>query len=233
MRVGIVSAFDREARMLFRQAGTAGALPDAALIALAGQGPERARAAGQRLLARGATALMSWGLAAGLDRALKPGSLLLPIAIIDADLREHPVNLVWHRDLCARLENRFTIHTELLAESALLLGTPAQKRALMLHSAAIAADMESAALAALARAANVPFVAVRAVSDTAVTRVPSWLGGVIDTAGRLVVAKVLARIAARPADWAAISHLAFGFCAARATLTGVARHIATGAPTVA
>jgi adenosylhomocysteine nucleosidase len=233
MRVGIVAAFDREAQMLSDRAGAAAGLSGGALVALAGQGPERARAAGQRLLDKGATALMSWGLAAGLDRALKPGSLLLPVAVLDAGLHPHPVDAAWHRELCAYLRGRFTIYTEPLAESELLLSTPAQKRALMLHSAAIAADMESAALAALAQAAHVPFVAVRAVSDTAAVRVPLWLDGVIDGAGRLCLGSVLRQILMRPLDWAAISHLALGFRAARTTLTGVARQLGVGTPAAA
>ncbi len=195
------------------------------LVAFAGVGPECARAAGTRLLDNGATALLSWGLAAGLDRTLPAGSLLLPRVIVDAQMREHAVHRKWHHKLYTRLDDRFAVHTAPLAESILLLSTPAQKRALMLCSTAIAADMESAAIAALARAADVPFVAIRAVSDTALTRVPPWLSGAIDGAGRLATAQLIREMIVSPMDWPAVSRLALGFRAARGTLARVARQI--------
>lgn len=191
-------------------------------VALAGMGAGRARTAGEDLLARGATALMSWGVAAALDRDLAPGNLLVPGVILDADLNTYPVHAGWHGSLCRHLKDNFVIHVDPLVESETVLATRAQKRALMLHSSAIAADMESAALAALARDAGVPFVAIRAVSDTAVARVPHWLGGVIDNGGRLCVTGAIRQILLRPLDWAAVSRLALGFRAARATLTDVA-----------
>ncbi len=237
MRLGIVAAFDREARLLLDHAGSVVAeLPEcrpfdnviSSSVVFAGVGAQCARMAGARLLDNGATALLSWGLAAGLDRALPSGSLLLPRAIIDAQLREHAVHQRWHREFCTRLNDRFVVHTAPLAESMLLLSTPAQKRALKQCSTAIAADMESAALASLARAAGVPFMAVRAVSDTALTRVPPWVSDAIDDAGHLAVAQVIRQMIVRPVDWLALIRLALGFRAARTTLASVARQIDAG-----
>jgi adenosylhomocysteine nucleosidase len=228
MRLGIVAAFDREARMFTRRLGEA-QLPENGssdtLIALAGLGAARAHAAGERLLDQGADALLSWGVAAALDRGLAPGNLLAPKTVISVDLREYPVSLGWHQALCEHLAGKFVIHTDPLAESPEVLSTPAQKRALLLHTGAIAADMESAALAALAREANVPFVTIRAVSDTAKVRVPPWIGVAIDSAGRLSMANIVKQLALRPLEWATVSRLAFGFRAARATLTGVAEQV--------
>ena len=118
---------------------------------------------------------------------------------------------------------KFVIHTEPLAESTLVLSTSAQKRALLLRSAAVAADMESAALAALAQTAHVPFVAIRAVSDTADARVPQWLSDVINDTGRVSLRYAIKGLLLHPRDWIVVSRLAFGFRAARATLTDVAR----------
>ncbi len=223
MHLGIVAAFDREARMLTGRAGLLRDFQGQAQVAIAGMGADRARAAGERLLNSGATALLSWGVAAALDRELEPGSLLMPRTIVATDLSERAVSPDWHSALCARLADKFVIHTEPLAESTLVLSTPAQKRALLLRSMAVAADMESAALAALAQTAHVPFVAIRAVSDRADTRVPLWLSAVVDGAGRLSLRRVIKDFLLRPRDWVAVSHVASGFCAARATLTGVAR----------
>ncbi len=227
IRLGVVAALDGESRTLIRSSLGPPQEMNAAQacdmrVALAGIGASRARAAGEDLLTRGATALMSWGVAAALDRALAPGNLLVPGVILDADLRPYTVDKAWHGWLCERLANRFVIHVDPLIESRTVLATRAQKRALMLRSGAMAADMESAALAALASEAQVPFVAIRAVSDTSVARVPTWLGGVIDNGGHVCIGAVIRQVLARPLDWAAVSRLALGFRAARATLTDVA-----------
>lgn len=228
-RLGIVAAFDREARILAKRERKGPDLRDPVsgeiLIALSGIGAAGARAAGEQLLKKGATALLSWGVAAALDRELAAGSLLAPETIIDVDLHRYSADPHWHRNVCERLAIRFVVHTEPLAESLAVLSTPMQKRSVLLHTGAIAADMESAALARLAREAEIPFVAIRAVSDTAATRVPHWLGAAIDSAGRLSTLDVLTQIARRPAEWAAVSRLAAGFWAARATLKGVAREV--------
>ncbi|MGI8739576.1 MAG: hypothetical protein ACR2KU_08040 [Gammaproteobacteria bacterium] len=226
-RIGIVAALDGEARTLIRRSLKPPMEVNVAQacdvrVALASMGASRARAAGEQLLAQGATALMSWGVAAALDRALAPGNLLVPGVILDTDLRSYSVDTAWHGWLCEQLKNRFVIHVDPLIESTTVLATRAQKRALMLRSGAMAADMESAALAALASEAQVPFVAIRAVSDTAVARVPTWLGGVIDNGGHVCIGAVIRQVLARPLDWAAVSRLALGFRAARATLTDVA-----------
>jgi adenosylhomocysteine nucleosidase len=223
MQLGIVAAFDREVQMLVGRTGSMADLQGQILVMVAGMGAECARAAGERLLNSGATALLSWGVAAALDRGLEPGSLLLPRTIVAADLSERAVSLDWHRDLCNHLAGKFVIHTEPLAESTLVLSTSAQKRALLLRSAAVAADMESAALAALAQTAHVPFVAIRAVSDTADARVPQWLSDVINDTGRVSLRYAIKGLLLHPRDWIVVSRLAFGFRAARATLTDVAR----------
>jgi adenosylhomocysteine nucleosidase len=230
MRVGIVAAFDREARALIKRRNAAAQARGDVLFALSGMGAVRARAAGEHLLEQGATALLSWGVAAALDRGLTAGDLLLPKVILAADLREYSVSAGWQRALCERLAGGFVVNTGPLAETPMVLSTPAQKRALLLHSSAIAADMESAALAALACEARVPFVSIRAVSDTAGAKVPPWLGAAIDSAGRLSTTRMLKEIIGRPLEWIAMSHLALGFRAARVTLTGVAERVGAGWP---
>jgi hypothetical protein len=152
----------------------------------------------------------------------------MPTAIIGANCSTYFVDPDWHRDLAACLADRYIIHTQALAESTAVLSNGAHKRALRLRSSAIAADMESAALAALARKAGVPFLVIRAVSDRADARVPHWLTASIDEAGHLAVGTALGRILTRPSDWGAIFGLALGFRAARATLAGVCERIGPG-----
>jgi len=156
----------------------------------------------------------------------------MPTAIIGADSSTYFVDPDWHRDLAVCLADRYIIHTQALAESTAVLSNGAHKRALHLRSSAIAADMESAALAALARKAGVPFLVIRALSASAGARVPHWLTGSIDKTGRLAVGKALGWILTRPSDWGAIFGLALGFRAARATLANVSERIDPRRPAV-
>lgn len=58
-----------------------------------------------------------------------------------------------------------------------LVSSPAEKQALWLKTGATAVDMESGHLAALARSLEIPFLVVRAVSDTASDPLePGWQG---------------------------------------------------------
>jgi adenosylhomocysteine nucleosidase len=117
MCLGVVAAFDRETRMLTQAAGVAPESRGQALVAYAGMGANHARVAGERLLNSGATALLSWGVAAALDHGLAPGNLLLPKAFINADLCEFAAADDWHNSLCERLAGKFVVRTEPLAES--------------------------------------------------------------------------------------------------------------------
>jgi adenosylhomocysteine nucleosidase len=102
-----------------------------------------------------------------------------------------------------------------------MLQTAAQKRELA-QWGAMAADMESAAVAASARCAGVPWLAVRAVADAADVTLPSAIVHAMDGQGRVRVTRLAAALLRRPRDVAAIPPLAHGFYAALGTLRAVA-----------
>ena len=51
-------------------------------IGISGARPGRAEAEARRLVAEGCRALVSWGVAGGLDPALAPGDLVIPAEIV-------------------------------------------------------------------------------------------------------------------------------------------------------
>ena len=71
---GIVTGLEAEAAVL---RGAANVSHPDRLPFIACAGAERARAAAQRLLTKGAEALISFGIAGGLDPALRPGRLIV------------------------------------------------------------------------------------------------------------------------------------------------------------
>ena len=82
--VGIVCGMVSEVRALGRWADD-----PRITIAVSGARPERAEAEARRLVAEGCRALMSWGVAGGLDPALVPVFVKLDFARYDETVRRH------------------------------------------------------------------------------------------------------------------------------------------------
>jgi len=201
-----------EARTLTRRLipfGGEVCLREGVFLYLGGVGPTRSRLAAEALLGRGADALLSWGSAGGLVSNLPPGSLVLPKTVIAADQTAYPVDMKWHADP--------------MAESPAVLARPAEKKALFRRSGAIAVDMESAAVAAVAQKAKIPFMIIRAIADTVDRTVPQSILAAVDGFGRLRFFELLKGIVKRPTELLALVQLARDFRAACASLAAVAR----------
>lgn len=226
MAVGICAALPQEARTLARvppAAGTCLRLADGRLLAVAGVGARRARIGGTQLLDGGATALVSWGSAGALDPTLEAGALLLPQLVIAPDGRALLADRNWQERVVESLDGRVSAHAGPLAQVGRVIRTPDEKRDLHRRSGAVAIDMESAALADLAREAGVPFLAVRAVTDTAGMTIPASITRAVDGTGRLRLARLLLGVLAGRGDVLTLLQLGRCFRMARTTLTALAR----------
>ncbi|HQU16727.1 MAG: phosphorylase family protein [Gammaproteobacteria bacterium] len=194
-------------------------LPGAGVcLRISGIGSGPARRAAEVLLRGGVRALVSWGSAGGLAPDLVSGQLLLPERILDGAGGEYGVDQDWHGRLRTRLAHGPIPDTGPLLGSPDVLEDAADKRALYRRHGARGVDMESAALAALARAAAVPFLVVRAVADPADAAVPASITRAIDAAGRVRLARLVAGVAGRPAQWPHLLRLGGYFRAAQGTL---------------
>lgn len=214
---GIVVALPAE----YRTFVGAGAL---ARIRLAGVGAGNAARAAEALVAEGARGLVSWGCAAGLDPAAAPGTLCLPRIVIERE-EAFPADRGWHERVREALAQRLRATDAPLVAAAHVIATVAEKRQLGARHEAVAADMESAAIARVARAHGLPFLAVRAIVDPAGMAVPSAVAGGVDARGRVPLGPLLARVALRPREAAELVKLALCFRAALATLTAAARRM--------
>ncbi len=160
MRLGIVTGLAGEAACFTASAGMS--------IICAGPGSARAAEAVRHAILHGAEVLVSFGVAGALASDLRPGQLVLPEAVV-ADGR--PI-ATWS-PLCLELGAALTTpYQGLLVGSDIPVVSPVAKRELGQHTGAIAIDMESHAVAMLADAAGLPFVALRAIIDTADETVP-------------------------------------------------------------
>lgn len=219
--LGIVVSLPWELKSLTRETipvGTWRAIATDTLVALAGIGAERARTAGSLLVSQGATALLSWGYAAALDDHLNAGCLLLPERIIGANGEIYRVSTGWHQRLYQTLKFKHAVRTDALVESAAIVKTSAEKRALATRTQAAATDMESAAHARLAEEHRIPFIAIRAIIDTASTDIPENVLKAVDPQGNINVWKLLTSSYLTPADWIKIARLGIQFNAAQRTL---------------
>ena len=176
-----------------------------ARVATGGGTPTGAAAAAESL-APHVSALISFGLAGGLDPALVPGALLVPATVLADDG-------AWPTDpaLCAWLGG--ATPGALFGDGA-ILDTAAAKAALHARTGAVAVDLESAAVARAAARHGLPFAALRAICDPASRTLPRAALIALDTQGRIGPWRVAAAVMARPWDIPAL--IALGADAARA-----------------
>ncbi|MGZ8995852.1 MAG: phosphorylase family protein [Rhodospirillales bacterium] len=213
LRVGFIVGLASESRLLQGLPGLA--------VACSGASAERARTLTAQLLDAGCAALVSFGLAGGLDPALPSGALCLPGAVLTPAGTRLPVDTDWRERLLARIGG-------MQDPSPLLMGrdepvaTPEQKRELFALTGAAAIDMESHAVAEVAARRDVPFLVIRAIADPADRRLPPWLGSVIGADGRPLPAALLGGLARNPADLVALIRLAGDSRRGLRTLRGVA-----------
>jgi adenosylhomocysteine nucleosidase len=217
--LGIVVATTVEARSLTKHP----VVRDDALLQISGIGAKRAHLAARTLLEKGATSLLSWGSAGGLIPGLSPGSLVLPKNIIAVDGSVYPVDATWRESLYAQLKEKVNLHEGLLAESIIVVTRPEEKVTLFQQTGAIAVDMESAAVAAEAQQAGVPFMAIRAVADPADITLPQSALTSLDEFGKLRPLRLLKALAKNPVELSALIQLGRNFRAAQSTLSTVVR----------
>ena len=196
--LGIVAALETERRWISARE---------ILTEVSGVGNIRAETAARRLLERGATALVSWGVAGGLDPDLTPGTVVLPDSVIGPDGSRSGVDLEWRSRLLVRVGDRVLTSTLPLLETLQPITSPDEKRAAHRRTGAGAVDMESAAVAAVANAAGMSFIAVRVVVDGADVRFPAAALTMCDEEGRLKRSSLF-RMVVRPGNWGPLIGLA-------------------------
>jgi adenosylhomocysteine nucleosidase len=157
-------------------------------VLASGIGPAAARRRGEQAVARGATAIVSAGFCGALAPDLTVADLIAADHVVDA---ASGAEFAVDADLLDRAPGRHGT----LVSVARLVRTPADRARLT----GLACDMESAALAAVAAAAGVPFIALRAVTDETRHTLPDF-DRLTDRAGQLTPGFGLLHFLTRPAD---------------------------------
>ncbi len=192
-------------------------------IQLSGIGARRASRAAESLLDRGATALLSWGTAGALADTLLPGNLLLPKRVLTPTGDAYDVDVDWRARVAACLQDRVASNAGPLVQSATVVADVSEKAQLFARLGAVAVDMESVAVAAVAGRAGVPFIVIRAVADAARTTIPQQVLGAVDAHGEWRLSALAVLLLRRPRVFVDCVRLLRDSRAAYATLTQVAR----------
>lgn len=144
---GVVVGLQAEARIAARL-GT---------VEISGARPALAVAGIQRLIAQGATELLSFGLAGGLAPGLAPGDLVIATAVLIGETR-HATDAELTNRLAAALPEA---NLGAVIGSDVAIANVAAKQRLHASTGAMAVDMESQAVATT----GLPFAVLRAVAD--------------------------------------------------------------------
>jgi adenosylhomocysteine nucleosidase len=230
--LGIVTALAAESRTLGLAPADArlATLPDGTRVAVSGVGRAAAADGARRLIESGATALISWGMAGGLDPVLRAGALLLPGEVISAEGERFQTAREWRACLARAIAAEHTVSDGALLTCAQPLRSPTDKAAAFRATAAVAVDMESDAVAQVAARHCLPFLAVRAIVDTADDPLPPALTAAVVTAGTMRRQQLIGALLRAPGEMAAVMRLAWGYRAARRALIAVARSGALAPP---
>jgi adenosylhomocysteine nucleosidase len=223
-RIGVVAALEAEARALgpvVRRRDGLSSLGDGALLAVSGMGGALAAQAARHLVDAGAAALMSFGLAGGLDPALRAGTVVLPTAVISSGGAHFLTSTAWREQLGCAIAKQRPVAGGTLLTSPLPIGAVADKAAAFRETGAVAVDMESVGVAEVAAAHQLPFIAVRVIVDTAADVLPQAVMAA-SRGGRVNLGRLIGGLAVAPLDLIALIRLGQRYRAATRSLAAVA-----------
>ncbi len=138
------------------------------VLVRSGMGRDRARRALVEVAERyDLKEIISIGYAGALDPSLEVGDLVVADKIIEMDSSRSDEDMKSYSLNKEILNTTGEIHRKILLTVDRVAATPQEKKKLRQKYSAVAVDMETSALAEEAKARNLSFISVRAITDTA------------------------------------------------------------------
>ena len=145
------------------------------------------------------------GCAAALSPGLSPGDLILANSVISAEGESIALDNIWYKQVKTALEKlslecktKFTLRNGDLLESKVLVAKSTDKQLLHQKNRAVALDMESVAIAKVARKQNIPFLAIRAIADPVSIDLPNAVSYALNDQGDVQLFKLLTFLCLHP-----------------------------------
>lgn len=192
------------------------------MLAVSGIGGAAAALAAHALIDAGVAALMTFGMAGGLDPQLAAGSLLLPAEVIALDGTRFATARAWRERLSAALSVHCAVAQGSVLSSDRSIDSPLAKSQAFRDTGAVAVDMESVSVARIAAEHRMPFVCVRVIVDTAADSLPRAVVAA-SRAGRVQLGRLACGLLIAPGDVAGLMRLAARYRSAMRVLKVVAR----------
>jgi hopanoid-associated phosphorylase len=175
-------------------------------------------------LARGAAAIISFGIAGGIDPRVAAGMWIIGRTVVTST-RHLSADAAWTQALAARLPGALMVD---VAGSDAIVGTREAKRALQEHTGASIVDNESRVVAEIAATRGLPFAVFRVVSDPAGRALPAMAAIGLDAGGGIDVGAALRSLARAPAQWPSAARAAFDVGVALRALSDGRRRLGAG-----
>jgi nucleoside phosphorylase len=203
VKILVVCGMESEANLIGQRPG---------LITVVGAGDAVALAAKieAAIAAGGIDRIISAGVVGALNPLLRPGDLVLGVAVCRGG-NVIQTDAEWTHRLWGALNGldapSFSVSHERFAWSAVSVNTIAAKAALRIATSADVVDMESWPAASLARAHDLPFAVLRVVLDPASFGLPAAAQAHLTASGGVDLAAVLDSLAAAPGQIGALAEL--------------------------
>jgi adenosylhomocysteine nucleosidase len=175
---------------------------------MAGGNPARLRSLLHTRVRPDCRAVISVGIAGGLDPSLVPGDVIVATGVAAPD-RRHAASPTVAQRLAARLSDhpKRVIMADLAGVDSAVM-SPGEKRTLRNNTGALAVDMESHVAAAFAALHGLPFAAVRVVCDPAHRTLPDLISTALRPDGELSLCGVARSLWQQPMQLWAVPRLA-------------------------
>lgn len=227
MTIGLVAALPAEIRCLTHlpiALNTPFRINQHLVAIVCGIGAKNAAQATQYLLYQDIQGLISWGTAGALSSELKSGDLILPDIIQAANGKLYHADSAWLEHLRLALKTTsIRVHTGLLAETNIILGSGMAKSGLKMRTGdAITTDMETAAIMKIAQDNGLPGIAIRSIVDQFDDQLPGEILKHTDRFGTPRITNILVEIMRKPRLLIHLVRLSVAMRAATRTLRSVA-----------
>jgi len=221
-RLGIVTGLMVEAARV-RAASRNLPETETPFIGVAGGSAERAANLARQHVAAGATGLVSFGIAGGLDPTLLPGDIVIGATVWRDSGPLLDMTTSWAQSLAVALNPDCRVRIGGIAGSDAPVDSVAAKIALSIKSGALAVDMESHGTASVAAELGVPILAIRAIADPSMRAVPAAALVGMGPDGRRRPLAVLGRLLVHPLELPGLIRLAGNSAVAMRSLAVAAR----------